>query len=435
MSQVDQLRAQAQNLRKGKKYEEARALYESLLRDHQEACDKWDRWGYAFCLRKLGRAEEAVAISREVYEADPDFDYIKNLYGWSLYDLEISKSVQEIAQDVTPFFRAVGTIIDISDPHDQYSPYARTIMKVIEYFNDRATYAPEKVIEWTDKLDAHALSLETSRGKDRRGKTIEYPSDRERWYAWRCKALYEGEYFEECIALSEEALQSIPGFHFNNDIWIRWRRALAKGKLGSHDEAIADLEAVLKIKHDWFLQRDMAWLLYEIGRLDQALEYTAKAALDPAGLEYKWGLFLLMAQILEAQSELEMARKHALLAAALRQENEWKSTENLEAMLTKLGVDAQGVSSRELSRELKSYWGSLKFDKMAEMKGEITSLLPHGNAGFIRGDDGNDYYFKTRSFRGSRHRLKGGLYVHFRIEKNPDPQQRDIALNIVEMER
>jgi tetratricopeptide (TPR) repeat protein len=435
MSQVDQLRAQAQNLRKGKKYEEARALYELMLRDHQGECDKWDRWGYAYCLRKLGRAEEAVAISQEVYEANPDFDYIKNLYGWSLYDLEISKSTEEIAQDVTPFFEAVNTILEISDPQNQYSPYVRTVMKVIEYFSKRATYASDKVIEWTEKLDANSLSLETSSGKNKKGKIIEYPSDRERWYAWLCKALYESGRFEECIALSDEAFQVIPHFHFDHDIWIRWRRALAKGQIGHQDEAIAELKSILQVKHDWFFQRDVARYLYEVGRLDEALEYAASAALDRAGLEFKWELFLLMAQILEAQSELEKARKHVLLAAALRQENDWKASEELDAMLDKLDVDAQDASSRKLSRQLKSFWRSLKFRQMAEMTGRISNLLPHGKAGFISGDDGNDYYFKTRSFQGPRHRIQRGTHVQFRVKENPNPDQRDMALDITEAEK
>lgn len=435
MSQVDQLRAQAQKLRKSKKYKEARALYELMLRDHQGECDKWDRWGYAYCLRKLGRAEEAVGISQEVYEANPDFDYIKNLYGWSLYDLEISKSVEEIAQDVTPFFKAVNTILEISEPRDQYSPYVRTIMKVIEYFSNRATYVPDKIIEWADKLDVNSLSLETSSGKNRKGRRIEYPSDRERWYAWRCKALYEGGHFEECIALSDEALRVIPRFHFNNDVWIRWRQALAKGQMGNHEEAIADLEEVLQVKHDWFLQRDIARLLFEVERVDEALVYAANAALDPAGLEYKWELFLLMAKILEAQSELEKARKHVLLAAALRQENEWKASEELDAMLTRLDVDVKDASSRELSRQLKSFWRSLKFRQMAEMTGRISNLLPHGKAGFISGDDGNDYYFKTRSFQGPRRRIQRGTHVQFRVKENPNPDQRDMALDITEAEK
>lgn len=431
--QVSQMRDQAQNLRKSKQYDQALALYEVLWREHRDACDKWDGWGYAYCLRKLGRTAEAVDVSREVYEANLDFEYIKNVYGWSLYDLEISKSTEEIAQNVTPFFRTVNAILEISDPYDRYSPYVRTVMKVIDYFNDRATYSAEHILNWTEKLKPDMLSLETSSGKTSEGRVVEYPSDRERWYAWRSKALYEGGRYEECVALSDAALQAIPRFHFSNDVWIRWRRALAKGQMGDREAAIADLDAVLQDKHDWFLKRDMARLLYEEGRLEEALEYAAQAALDPGDLEYKWELFLLMGQILNRMSNLEEARKHVLLAAALREEHEWKATEELEAMLAELDVDAPGASSRELRRELASFWRELKFSQMPQMTGRINNLVGNGNAAFIRGDDGNDYYFKVRSFRGPRNRVQPGVPVRFRVQANPDPNKRDIALDIVEV--
>ena len=103
----------------------------------------------------------------------------------------------------------------------------------------------------------------------------------------------------------------------------------------------------------------------------------------------------------------------------------------LSKAVQEFDVDINGdESAKNLHRELKRYWESSKLADMPQGQGEITNTLSHGRAGFIRGDDGKDYYFKTKSFQGARHLLEYGQRVGFRIEKNPDPSQRDIAVYV-----
>jgi len=422
-------------LRKQGKYVEAIDLYRTLWDKHRAECNEWDGWGYAYCLRKMGRAEEALSISSEIYTAHPDFPQIVNLYGWCLYDTEIGKrDNMAIEQNEGKFLQAASTIVSITK-QETYSPYVRTAFRVIDYLKSRAAYPANRILEWADKLDPAQLSKEAGRGVDQTGKPVAYASDREKWYADRCKAFFELGRFQECLDLSQQALAEFTTFHHDNDIWFRWRIALSKAELGDKETAIAELQAILARKKDWFIQHKVAQLLHELGRTEDALKYAVDAALNPGDLEYKWELFTLMGTILEAQSKPDDARKHVLLAAKLRQEHGWKIPQPLQALIQAFSIDmATSTSAAALHEELKGYWKSLKLAEMPQLAGEIKNLIADGKSGFIRGDNGQDYYFKKRSFQGSWKRLGPGLRVKFYVEKNPDPGKRDIAVFIEEIE-
>src|SRR5207244_5406340 len=62
-------RAKADELRKGGLFDEAAPEYAAIWPDG----DKWTGWGYAFCLRKLGRSQDALRVAREVHMLDPAF--------------------------------------------------------------------------------------------------------------------------------------------------------------------------------------------------------------------------------------------------------------------------------------------------------------------------------------------------------------------------
>lgn len=435
MNAVDETRQQAMTLRQQGQYDEAIALYATLWKDHRASCTEWDGWGYAYCLRKAHRPEEALDVCREVYKMKADFEQLRNLYGWCIYDLEIAnRDDSEIGQNATQFFKAVSAILGLVE-QDQFSPCVRTVFRVIDYYKkSRTSYPANEILEWTDRLELDQLSREVGHGTNRRGKPIEYASDREKWYAERCKALFELGRFQECLALSQQALADIAKFHFDNDIWIRWRMALSKGRLGEQEDAICDLKDILCSKRDWFIQRDVARLLYEIEHFDEALKYAVEAALNSGDLEYKWELFLLMGSILEALSKTDEAKKHVLLAAKLRQEHEWRFPQDLQAAIGRLNVDIDtDTSSVELHEKLKSYWNSLKLANLPRVTGEVKNLMGHGRSGFIRGDDGNDYYFKLGSFQGPKDRVVSGLRVVFFVEENPRPDQCDNAVFVEEI--
>lgn len=429
MNNVAEMKEQASVLRKQDKYEEAVALYRVLWQEHREQCDEWDGWGYAQSLRKLGRSQEALDVCREAYPLKPDFDYLRNLYAWCIYDLEIKRNDSEIRKDASRFFEAADAILKLVEP-GQYSPYVRTLFRIIDYCRSQLSHPAERILEWCDRTQPEQLSGVPGRGPGGKGKIVEYASDREKWYSNRCRALHEAGRFKDCIQCCQEALSQFRRFHHDNDIWFKWRIALSRAELGDKETAISELKALLSRKRDWFIHHRIAQYYLDLGQTDEALDHAVEALLgpSPSDLGFKWELFLLTGRILQSRSEMEDARKHVLLAAKVRQEQDWKIPPELTEAASQMDVDlGTDVSARALHKELKPYWRSLKVADMPEGQGEIKNMLSHGGAGFIRGDNGEDYYFSTKWFQGPRHLLEPGQRVTFQVEENPDPNKCDMA--------
>ena len=429
MNDIAQLKQQASALRKQRKYQEALPLYEKLWQEQRDQCNEWDGWGYAQTLRKLGRSQDALDVCRETYPLKPDFDYVRNLYAWCIYDLEIKRDDSDIANSQGRFLEAADAILKLVEP-GQYSPYARTLFRVIDYWRSRLSNSGDRILEWCDRTSPDQLSNVPQYGPDGKGKTVEYASDREKWYSYRCGALYDAGRFEDCIHCAQEALSQFEKLHHDNDVWFKWRIALSRAELGDQETAISELKGLLSRKRDWFMHHRIATYYLDLGQTDEALEHAIEALLGPgpSDLGFKWELFLLTGRILQARSEMEDARKHVLLAAKVRQEQEWKIPPELTEAASEMDVDlGTDVSARKLHQELKPYWRSLKVADMPEGQGEIKNMLSHGGAGFIRGDDGEDYYFSTKWFEGPSDLLEPGQRVSFQVEENPDPNKCDMA--------
>lgn len=189
MDKVQEIRQKAQTFRKQKRYSEAVDLYQALWTEHRDKCNEWEGWGYATCLRKLGKPEAALEICRTVYQIKPEFKVGKNLYAWCIYDIEIKKDNETIRNNEKNFFRAVNAILNIT-VQDEYSPYSKTILRVVDYLSKtKVSFPADDIFGWLEKLDENVLSKEPFIIEDIDDKQKEIPSEKEKCYSIKAKAL------------------------------------------------------------------------------------------------------------------------------------------------------------------------------------------------------------------------------------------------------
>ena len=425
MDEVQEIKQNAQAYRKQERYNDAVDLYRELWTEHRERCNEWEGWGYAICLRKLGNSEKALEICRAVYQTKPEFKAGKNLYAWCIYDTEIKKDNEQIKKDEGKFYKAVSAIQELTS-QDQYSPHSKTIFRAIDYLIEtKQIYPAEAVIGWIDKLDQNTLSDEPYRFIGADGKQREVQSEKEKWFAIKTKSLEKLGRYEECTDICKEALETILNFHYNNDVWFKRRIALSKAYLGDKQKAAEELETILQRKKEWFIEHEIANIYFDLGDNKKALDYAIDAALNFGKNENKWELFLLMAQILIAQGRVDDAKEHLIFAAKLRVDQEWKIPEKLEKMLTEYKIDISiSKKQSELLKKLRVLWEKEKYSSLPSMDGTIKTILTNRKAGFISGENGKDYYFKTNSFKGNNKRLERGLKVSFIIEDSFDKKKK-----------
>lgn len=425
----------ASSLRKNKNFKSAVKIFSDIWNNQRDKCDKWDGWGYALCLRKTGESNKALEVCREVYNMDPDFEFNNNLYAWCIYDTEIKRDHDDIKKNPGNFFKAAEGIIELVDP-DKFSPYNRTVFKVIDYLDYGQNTPANKIIEWIEKLEVNSLSSNPFSFTDSEGEQREAPSDKEKYFAIKTKALEELEEYQKCREWSERALSEIDKFHYDNDIWFKRRIALAEGFLGDPKQAVEELKNLLAYKYEWYIQHNIAFFYYKMENYDQALTFSGAAALNHGKPKFKWELFLLIGDILQTKDQEEMAKRHILLAALLRQENDWKIKGKLKNKMDEHNIELNETqNSKELIKELQSYWEKIKYKYKKKHTGYVKNLIGHG-AGFISSDEGGDYYFRVNSFKGPKNKVKSRLKVSFYLKKSYDRKKDRIskeAINIKEI--
>jgi tetratricopeptide (TPR) repeat protein len=371
---------EAAMLRKQERYDEAISLVEPIWSKNRGTMTKWDCWNYALCLKKVGHIEQALEVCQHTHAVDASFRYNNNLYAWCIYETEIKgKQPSDVAHDEVKFTSSVHKIAQLTE-QDQFSPYALAVTAFLRYLNSKENIPFHLVIEWTDKLDPTQLndSCITLEGHD--GKSREFASFKENWYAYRTKALEKLGQYEECLSLSREALDVFSEFHYGNDIWFRWRIGKSLYSLGHLTEAIDELGAVLNFKKEWYVQDLLSQAYFDSGDLDISLKYAAEAALNHGEHKNKYKLFLRMGEIFEMKGNLEVACRHVELAALAHSEQPTDRVPNtLKDALTRLSLSEPSKTSlTKLYNLLRPTWQKIRLSDLPQATGFVSNLLPSG---------------------------------------------------------
>jgi tetratricopeptide (TPR) repeat protein len=405
------IKQQAQLLFTEKNFREALPLYATLWDSFPEKCDEWDGWRYAYCAQKLENYAQCLDICRKVYARYRDFKMIRNVYAWSVFYLEIKKT--DIPLDKEPvFFKAGEAIVKLCSQEDVYSPYTIAVFKILDYLNEKANPPFDKILEWTAKLNPALLEKTAFAYTDKEGNTREIASKYEQYFMLRTRALLETAEWQQCIDLCNEALQTIDKPHYDNDIWFRWRIALAYEGLGEWEKSLHLQLELLKRKKEWFIQKEIAEQYYRLGDYEKSLQYALDSALNFGDNDKKINTFIVLANSLDRLGKTDDAQ-------------------TLNAVIDRI-KRKEKVSDSEFS-ELKKRWNALKFSDRQQFAGEIISVLPNGKAGFVKADDGKQYFFSMRNFKANPKKAVVGAKVSFYLEEGFDAKKGKKTMNATEI--
>lgn len=451
------------------KYEDAIQFYKDNYKDfsiEEIAKNEYVVSDVMRCLRKLNKSPDvkkyldSLGIIIDVNTPTR----ILNTYGWSLYDrlkndtnikiidneendyltmLE-EESVDEIKKlfENDPLNEEIKKFLPLLEFDSKYSPFSKLFSLVLKKEKTKPNPNWGFISELLDQISVEDLSenCETFEAVVKgRNRTIELASDKEYWYAYKTKALLKLGDFQGCFSLSQQGLNAIERFHYNNNLWFARRIALCKKELGDVDHAIEELQAILKKRNEWFIQSELGDLFYIKENYSEALKYNAMAALNFGDIDFKVGLFMQMGRVEEKLEKSERAYEHYLLVQLLKNENGWKITQELSDLLERVQGDynSEFIESKTLVNYLKPYWKSLLPEEVElanksskNLKGKISTLRKDKGFGFIRGDNKNEYYFKTYDLKMPEKLVETGLKVIFDLKPPRNENQKAQAYNI-----
>ncbi len=419
------MRQQAKQERTDKRYAEAVRHYERLWEQYPDACDQWVGWEYADCLYRVQDYAGALAVCRSVYKQASDFAHNRNLYGRCIYQLEMKASEVKNSQQ---FLKAAKAITELT-VQDPYSPYVKTVFKVVEYYKKNNHF--DDMIMWLQKLDAENLSRTCGRFTNSEGQERELASDWEKYHSLYVKALVMTKQYQAAIAACDQALTVITSFHNDNDIWFKWYMAKSYEALGDDQQALAILRDILRRRKEWFFYDALSKVYYSQNSYREAMLCAVKAAL---GAQQMLSTALLgrLAELFAREGQQEWAARQIELACALQ----LRKTTVLDNRLTDLArsyqVDVKNLQdANTLLRSLQQKWEQTINEMRILQCGEITKLILEGKAGFITGTDGNSYYFKSKNFSAKQGILSVGSKVQFYGEESFDRKKNQVSFEAV----
>lgn len=286
-----------------------------------------------------------------------------------------------------------------------------------------------------------------SREVERKGKMtqMEFASDKENWYAYKSKALMKLGLFQECYDVSNKALESFQKFHYSNDVWFARRIALSKKQLGNSENAISELQQILKRKREWFIEKEIAELYKEKGEIENAFKYAIQAINNFGDLEYKVDLLFLIGELLKLKQENDLSFKHFSLSRLIRISEEWNIPAKLSSAIGQFQEENIPMEKfQELKNELRKYWNSFKIQQHDTrnqehsvnqlMSGKIDKILHNdekGADGFIKYNGTKSVYFRVNQNEEIISKLNIGLDVEFKIlPATEDKKEKAIHLKI-----
>lgn len=432
MTTYDEIRLQTrkllrQNIPSVDEYKKALPLCKELWAHFSDTQEFWDAHQYANCLKKLGELDEAENVCEYIYQTYRDqklpscqerpFAYILNLYTWIINDKyvkSIRKPDYQYEDIVLDKLFLLHEIIEFVGQDSRLPSFNYCALSVIRVLIKTSKTYNDKMISIINLIDPKDLSSIPTQYTDHAGKEREMASDKETYFQLKSDLLFREKQYEDCILCCTTAIDEIENLHYDNNIWLERRVALALENIGRIDDAIITLKKLILISDKWFL-------LYELGKCylrkketKQALIYMLRAACtkDPEKMKVK--LIESIGDIFTDIQEIDLAQENYNFARQIREENDWSVSQTLNNKISTM------MPIRFL--DIRKHWITFLHDEVGAKHGRIVKILPGHRGGFIQAD--RPYYFQYKNFFGKSDLSKVGDNVGFIIVGSFDKKKQ-----------
>lgn len=398
--------------------------------------DFWDQtgdpeagWRYASCMRKSGYLETALGLLNDLAEYYPDHPEIREERVWTLYQARMvpakdKGNTQEIIEAARELVAAEAEGVQLK-------------LAVFAVLSAAKTKGHWKLVSaWCDLLSPETLD---NRAKAAGKGTI--PSDRERWYFAKLKALINLEEWHLAASVAETACQEFP----DNKNFLRWKANSWAG-MGLPGDAIALLDT-LRPRIPWYALADMARYHLELEEVEASWERAVEAAIAVGQDSAKVNLWELMARLSLANAQIASAEDHVGLMQAIRNEESWPLRPSHQQLIdTVLAEQSKHElakrSSREWKKRCRTHWGEIpesaaparpSESNLKQATGTITGLDQERTFAFIQPDGGGEQVFVlVKDLPGPAQ--QNGHRVEFRTIKHYDKRKNRESTRAVQVQ-
>lgn len=423
----------ANQFRKAGDFKHAINHYRELWEKYNNKCNEWVAWGYALSLSKLKQNEKAIEVCKKAIERFPDFDNLKNVYAWALYNVKIN--IKKV-KNLDAFLEAAEIITKITKEDAPYSPYTQTVLKVIDVLEKQNQQA--KIIEWIDKIDIEKQPKDPVVVKVLENRVQTTPSKYEALLKTKIDALIKTRRTEEAAQLAEKFLNTTPKEKISSKTPFQYAVAHHYLKSGDLENAYIWFKRFAFKKKKWQYHKELAEVFYKKEEYGDALKLACDAGLYQGDYKKKVPLFVFMAAIFRKLNRMDLAKKHLELALAIRKELNFTFDNFSKNFVEEFEIDINNLpDSKKLWSQLRHVWEKEMYSALPWYFGKVILILDDGYCGFVGLDNGNTYYFKKDHFIGNKEYIKVGQKVKFNIILAINPKKdkaNKVAVNVTPLD-
>lgn len=367
---------------------------------------------YMNSLYKQKRFQDCLALYKIYHRLYPDSDFLDDKMGWSLYHVYLKNHDFEHG-DNRRYLQQVDFILQ-HHTDSPYSPLNFIVLAVVKMILKGKLSSPpdyQRANTYLDLIDPDQLS-DTSQTFNANGKSRQAASDKENWYSYKIRVLYQLKAYRDCADYCDKALANIRHFCNHGDVWIRRWQIESLMQLGELEEAEVSLQVVLQghFKH-WFFYQLAFEVMMKKGDIDKALAYAGECALCDHSHDMRVRFYAQLVPVFYKQKDERAAMLHRQLVNILRQENEWPPYN--WKMNWDVSPDIEAMKKKEILQELTAFWKQLRDKNKVFLTGTVKKILPSGQDGFVTSAAGQDYYFRMNDVENGRKHIQEGCHVRF----------------------
>jgi tetratricopeptide (TPR) repeat protein len=423
----------ANQSRKSGNFKEAIKHYKELWEKYNSRCNEWVAWGYALSLSKLKQNEKALEVCEQAYSRFPDFDNLKNVYAWALFNVKVSSKK---IKDLHVILDSAQKILELTKEDAPYSPYTQTVLKVIEVLE--RNNQPAKILEWIDKIDLEKQPKDPVVVKVLENRVQTVPSKYEALLKTKIDALIKTKNTEEAAKIAQEYLSNTPTDKISSKTPFQYAIAHHYLKSGDLEQAYIWFKRFAFKKKKWQYHKELAEVFYKKGEYGDALKLACDACFFQGDYKKKMPLFVFMAAIFRKLNRIDLAKKHLELALAIRKELQFNLDNFSKNLIEEFEIDLNNLpDSKKIWAQLKNVWEKEQYSALPWYQGKIILVMNNVYCGFVGLDNGNTYYFKRDHFLGNSEYITTGQNVKFQIILAINPKKdkaNKVAVNVTPLD-
>lgn len=360
------------------------------------------------------RAEDAVNFATTARERWPEDQWLAEALAWALYDAKISDANCDDAGSTRAAVEAAllaAPLIPVDDRR------WTAIQPAVRRAKDGGL--ADAALQLLATVDPDRLSLEP---REYAGKRL--PSHREMYDEKLVPCLLSVGRLDEAIAAAQAATARFSRTHY-----FPWWDGKARAEQGNHDEAILKFQQANALKHEWWIDQDIASSLTALGQDREALLYLCRAGCA-AGQEAKFLVSLIdrLAECLERIGLLDVALDHLYVTSAIATKEGWaRRSEDAARRIAEFSnrhpeVASENQDLKSLLSRARAFWMATVDEATPRYTGTIARLPEGKSFAFVRPSNGcpvkENLFFKLSDARGVE--ITEGLEVTFSVAESYD---------------